>query len=156
MPVKGSELFIGKMLGVGLLTGVQCAAIIIFTDVLFGVYWGNRPWLLMLFCLLMIIASMMLSILACMFSQTSATATSIVNVLTVAMTFMSGGMLPLPDSWVNSVGAFTINHWELQAIIKMMLHSGFEQILPNLLVMSAICIVLISGVVFTYRKVGYR
>ena len=156
MPVKGSQLFIGKMLGVGVITMLQCAAIIIFTSLLFGVYWGNRPWLLMLFCLLMIIASMMFSILVCMFSKTSATATNVVNIVTVGMTFLSGGMAPLPDSWVNSVGAFTINHWEMQAIIRMMLHSGFGQILPNLLVMSAMCLVLIGGVVFTYRKVGYH
>ncbi|MNC78887.1 hypothetical protein D3C75_1312180 [compost metagenome] len=72
------------------------------------------------------------------------------------MTFLSGGMAPLPDAWVNSVGAFTINHWEQQAMIRMMLHSGLGQILPNLLVMSVICLVLFSAVLFTYRKVGYH
>lgn len=156
MPVKGSQLFIGKILGVGVVTMLQCAAIIFFTHLLFGVYWGNRPGLLMLFCLLMIIASMMFSIIICMFSKTRTSATNIINIVTVAMTFLSGGMAPLPDSWVNSVGIFTINHWELQAMIRMMLNSGLEQISPNLLVMSAMCLVLFSAVVFTYRKVGYH
>lgn len=156
MPVKGSQLFIGKMMGVGVVTVLQCAAIIFFTDVLFGVYWGNRPGLLMLFCLLMIIASMTFSILICMFSKTRTSAINIINIVTVVMTFLSGGMAPLPDAWVNSVGAFTINHWELQAMIRMMLHSGLGQILPNLLVMSVICLVLFSAVLFTYRKVGYH
>ncbi|MNH46210.1 hypothetical protein D3C79_1088890 [compost metagenome] len=72
------------------------------------------------------------------------------------MTFLSGGMAPLPDAWVNSVGAFTINHWELQAMIRMMLNSGLEQIVPNLLVMSVICLILFSALVLTYRKVGYH
>ncbi|MNC16360.1 Inner membrane transport permease YbhR [compost metagenome] len=156
MPVKGSQLFIGKMMGVGIVTVLQCAAIIFCTDVLFGVYWGNRPGLLMLFCLLMIIASMSFSILICMLSKTRTGATNIVNIVTVVMTFLSGGMAPLPDAWVNGVGAFTINHWELQAMIRMMLHSGLEQILPNLLVMSVICLVLFSAFVLTYRKVGYH
>lgn len=156
MPVKGSQLFIGKMMGVGIVTVLQCAAIIFCTDVLFGVYWGNRPGLLMLFCLLMIIASMSFSILICMLSKTRTGATNIVNIVTVVMTFLSGGMAPLPDAWVNGVGAFTINHWELQAMIRMMLHSGLEQILPNLLVMSVICLVLFSALVLTYRKVGYH
>lgn len=156
MPVKGSQLFVGKIMGIGLMTIVQCAAIIFLSHLLFGVYWGNRPGLLLLFCLLMIIASMMLSIIVCMFCKTKTSATNIINIVTVAMTFLSGGMAPLPDAWVNSIGAFTLNHWELQAMIRMMLHSGLEQILPNLLVMSAICLILFSAVVFSYRKVGYH
>jgi ABC-2 type transport system permease protein len=156
MPVKGSQLFIGKILGVSIITILQCAAIIFLSQLLFGVYWGNRPGLLLLFCLLMIIASMTFSIIVCMFCKTSTSATNIINIITVVMTFFSGGMAPLPDAWVNSVGAFTINHWILQAIIRMMLHSGLEQIFPNLLVMSAMCFVLFSTALFTYRKVGYH
>jgi ABC-2 type transport system permease protein len=156
MPVKGSQLFIGKMLGVGLVSILQCLAIILLSDWLFGVYWGNRPGLLILFCLLMILASMMFSIVVCLFSQTATSATNIINVLTVVMTFVSGGMAPLPDSWVNSVGAFTINHWAQQAIIRMMLHSGLQQILPNLWVLCLICAVLSCAVIVSYRKVGYH
>lgn len=154
--LKGSELFIGKMLGVGVVSVVQCAAIIILTHLLFGVNWGNRPGLLLLFCLLMIIASMTLSIVISMFSKTKASAGSIINVITVVMTFISGGMAPLPESWVNSVGVFTLNHWVLQAVLKMMLHAEVSEILPNLLVMSIICLVLFSGAVISYRKVGYH
>lgn len=156
MPIKGSELFIGKMLGVGIVSVVQCAAIVILSNLLFGVNWGNRPWMLLLFCLLMIIASMTLSIVISMFSTTKASAGSIVTVITVVMTFMSGGMAPLPDSWVNSVGAFTINHWALQAIIKMMLHADLSEIIPNLIVLSSICLVLFTAAVISYRKVGYH
>jgi ABC-2 type transport system permease protein len=156
MPVKGSQLFIGKMLGVGIVTIVQCLAIILLSDWLFGVYWGNRPGLLLLFCLLMIIASMTFSVVICLFSQTAAVATNIINVLTVVMTFVSGGMAPLPDSWVNSIGAFTINHWAQQAIIRMMLHSGLQQLLPSLWMMCLICGVLFLAVFVSYRKVGYH
>ncbi|MEK3675493.1 ABC transporter permease [Paenibacillus sp. FSL R10-2771] len=156
MPVKGSQLFIGKMLGVGLVSILQCLAIIVLSDRLFGVYWGNRPGLLLLFCLLMIIASMTFSIVICLFSKTSASATNVINVLAVVMTFVSGGMAPLPDSWVNSIGAFTVNHWAQQAIIRMMLHSGLKQILPNLWVMCLICAVLLCVMTVSYRKVGYH
>lgn len=156
MPVKGSELFIGKMLGVGVVSIVQCAAIIILTNVLFGVNWGNRPGLLLLFCLLMIVASMTLSIVISMFSKTGASARNVVTLLTVSMTFISGGMAPLSESWMNSVGAFTINHWAMQAILKMMLHADVSQIMPNLGVLSLICLVLFSAAAISYRKVGYH
>ncbi|MEK3790912.1 ABC transporter permease [Paenibacillus sp. FSL R7-0204] len=156
MPVKDSHLFIGKMLGVGLVSILQCLTIILLSDWLFGVYWGNRPGLLLLFCLLMIAASMTLGVLICLFSRTSATATNIISVLTIVMTFVSGGMAPLPDSWVNSAGAFTLNHWVQQAVIRMMLHSGLEQLLPNLWVMCFISAALFAAVIVSYRKVGYR
>ncbi|QQZ62171.1 ABC transporter permease [Paenibacillus sonchi] len=156
MPVKASELFIGKMLGVGIVSIIQCTAIILLSDWLFGVYWGNRPGLLLLFCLLMIIASMTMSIVVSIFSKTAAGARSIISVITVGMTFISGGMAPLPDSWVNTLGAFTINHWVLQAIIRMMLHSGLPQLTPNLLMISVICLVMLCGAIFSYWKVGYH
>jgi ABC-2 type transport system permease protein len=156
MPVKGSDLFIGKMLGIAIVTMLQCAAIILLSYWLFGVYWGNRPGLLALFCLLIILASLTISVIACMFSKKETEATSIINVITVGMTFLSGGMVPLPDSWVNSIGAFTLNHWTLQAVIRMMLHSDLEQILPNLWMMLLICLILFSAAILSYRKVGYH
>lgn len=156
MPVKGSQLFIGKMLGVGIVTIIQCLTIILLSGWLFGVYWGNRPGLLLLFCLLMIIAAMTISVTVCMFSKTAASANNVISVVTVVMTFVSGGMAPLPESWVNTVGAFTINHWVLQSVIRMMLHSALPQILPNLLVLSLICLVLFGAAFFSYRKVGYH
>ncbi|MEK8216571.1 MULTISPECIES: ABC transporter permease [unclassified Paenibacillus] len=156
MPVKGSDLFIGKMLGIAIVTMLQCAAIILLSHWLFGVYWGNRPGLLALFCLLMILASLTFSVIACMFSKKETEATSIINVITVGMTFLSGGMAPLPDSWVNSIGAFTLNHWTLQAVIRMMLHSDLEQILPNLWMMLLICLILFCAAILSYRKVGYH
>lgn len=156
MPVKGSQLFLGKMLGVGIISVIQSIAIIVLTDLLFGVNWGNRPGLLLLFCLLMIIASMTLSIVISMFSKTAASAGSVINVITIGMTFMSGGMAPLPESWVNSVGSFTINHWVMRAILKMMLHAEVSQIMPSLVVLSLICLVLFSAAVISYRKVGYH
>lgn len=41
MPVKDNHLFIGKMLGVGLISILQCLTIILLSDWLFGVYWGT-------------------------------------------------------------------------------------------------------------------
>ncbi|KGE20448.1 ABC transporter permease [Paenibacillus wynnii] len=156
MPVKGSQLFIGKILGIGLVTILQGAVIILITHWLFGVDWGNRPGLLALTCILMIIAAMTLSIIVAMFLKTAASARSLIATLTVIMTFSSGGMFPLPDSWVNSVGAFTINHWGLQAILRMILHSELSQIIPKLLMLALISFVLFLAAFISYRKVGYH
>ncbi|WP_151733803.1 ABC transporter permease ['Paenibacillus yunnanensis' Narsing Rao et al. 2020] len=156
MPVTGRELFTGKMLGVGIVTALQCATIIILSNLLFGVYWGNRPWLLALFCLLMILISMTFSVIVSMFCKTHTTANTVVNFVTVGMTFLSGGMTPLPDAWINSVGSFTFNHWALDSMIRMMLHSGLSQLLPNLWVLSLIALGLLGAAILSYRKVGYH
>ncbi|GGG01279.1 hypothetical protein GCM10010912_52660 [Paenibacillus albidus] len=156
MPVKASQLFIGKMLGIAVITIFQGTTLIVLTNLLFGVDWGNRPLLLILFCLLIIIASLTLSVVITLFSKTGASARSVITVIIVGMTFISGGMAPLPEAWVNSAGVFTINHWALQAILKMMLHTELAQILPNLLVLSLICVALFAAAIFSYRKVGYH
>lgn len=156
MPVKGWHVFTGKILSVTLVSILQCLTIILLSNWLFGIYWGNRPGLLIVFCLLMITASITLSAMVCLFSRKSVTAVNIINIITIVMTFISGGMLPLPDSWVNSAGMFTLNHWVQQAIIRMMLHSGLEQLLPNLWVMCVICAALLGAMIVSYRKVGYQ
>ncbi|BCG61299.1 ABC transporter permease [Paenibacillus sp. URB8-2] len=156
MPVKGGELFIGKMLGIGLVSVLQCASIIVATHFLFGVYWGNRPGLLALVCMLMIFASLTLSVVICMFVRTAALARSILSGLTVVMTFISGGMAPLPDSWLNTGGAFSINHWGLRSILRMMLESPLSQISGSIVMLSLIGFVLTGLAFFSYRKVGYH
>ncbi|MDT3428128.1 ABC-2 type transport system permease protein [Paenibacillus forsythiae] len=156
MPVKGRELFIGKMLGIGLVSVLQCASIIVATRFLFGVYWGNRPGLLMLVCLLMIFASLTLSVIISMFVRSAALARAVLSGLTVVMTFMSGGMAPLPDAWVNTGGAFSINHWGMKGILRMMLESPWAQISGSIGMLSLICLVLGSMAFFSYRKVGYH
>ncbi|AHV99309.1 ABC transporter permease [Paenibacillus sabinae] len=156
MPVKGSEIFVGKMLGIGLVTVLQGAVIIFATHFLFGVYWGNRPWLLALVCLLMILASLTLSVIISMFVQTAASARSISSGLTVVMTFISGGMAPLPDSFVNTGGAFSINYWGLRSVLRMMLETPLSQISGNVAMLSLICLVLLGLAFFSYRKVGYH
>ncbi|WP_025692002.1 ABC transporter permease [Paenibacillus zanthoxyli] len=156
MPVKGGELFMGKMLGIGIVSVLQCASIILATHFLFGVYWGNRPGLLALVCLLMILASLTLSVIIAMFARTAASARSISTGLTVVMTFISGGMAPLPDSWVNTGGAFSINHWGMRGILRMMLESPWTQISGSITMLSLICLVLLGLAFFSYRKVGYH
>ncbi|WP_379135534.1 ABC transporter permease [Paenibacillus sp. sgz500958] len=156
MPVKGTQLFTGKILGIGLVTILQCSAIILLTDWLYGVDWGNRPGLLILTCALMIIASMTISIIVAMFFKTAAGARTFISILTVVMTFISGGMFPLPESWVDSVGSFTVNHWALRAIVRIILHAELPQILPNILMLSYICLFLFVAALISYRKVGYH
>ncbi|WP_410512568.1 ABC transporter permease [Paenibacillus sp. BR2-3] len=156
MPVKGSQLFIGKILGIGLVTILQSSMVVLLTDWLYGVDWGDRPGLLILTCMLMIISAMTLSIIVALFFKTAASARSAIATVAVTMTFMSGGMFPLPESWVNSVGAFTINHWALQAILRMILHSELSEIMPNVIMLSLICFVLFLAAFISYRKVGYH
>jgi ABC-2 type transport system permease protein len=156
MPVTGSQLFMGKILGIGLVTILQGATIILLTDWLYGVDWGNRPGLLVLTCILVIIAALSLSIMVALFFKTAGSARSAIASIAVVMTFMSGGMAPLPDSWVNSVGAFTINHWGMQAIIRMILHSDLSQIMPSVINLSLIGFVLLLAAIISYRKVGYH
>lgn len=156
MPVKGSELFLGKMLGLGLVSVIQCCVIILATHFLFGVYWGNQPLLLGAICLLIILASLTLSVMISMYVKTVASARSISSMLTVIMTFISGGMAQLPDSWVNTGGAFSINYWGMRGILQMMLAFPVSEISYSITLLLAICGVLMILAFFSYRKVGYH
>ncbi|MNI86012.1 hypothetical protein D3C73_1430600 [compost metagenome] len=91
-----------------------------------------------------------------MMASTAATARNISMILTVLMTFISGGMTQLPDSWVNTGGAFSVNHWGMKGILRMMLESPWAQISGSIGMLAAISGGLLCIAFISYRKVGYH
>ncbi|MDO7906617.1 ABC transporter permease [Paenibacillus sp. JX-17] len=155
-PVPVHRVFLGKLIGNSLIACFQAVFIIVLSNVLFGVDWGNQPLQLALICLLMVLVSMALSVLLTLLIPSPTSSRSTIQMLAVLMTFFSGGMIVLQADWFTTAGKFTVNHWGMQAILDMMLHEGSSQIWGSIGVLAAIggVVMLLSGIV--YRKVGYQ
>ncbi|HEY2492019.1 MAG TPA: ABC transporter permease [Paenibacillus sp.] len=156
LPISGAHIFIGKMLGSSVVALVQAGVIITVSSLVYGVDWGSNPLLLMIVCILLVFISMAIACLVALSAKTSASANSMMQVLIIAMTFLSGGFTPIPGEFIQSLGQFTVNHWGLQGILRLMLHADPSDIVPSILVLASMCAILVASTFVVYRKVGYH
>lgn len=155
-PVTPSTIFTGKIIGCSLITIAQAAAIVLGSHWLYGVKWGPHPLLLMGVCLLITLASMTLATLITLVSSNAAGARGLMQAIIIAMTFISGGFMPLPVEILHKIGGFTVNHWALQSMLRMMLNSDMQLIMTCIGMLAVIAACLSAAAMVTYRKVGYH
>lgn len=155
-PVSNTAIFGGKILGCSIVTIVQAILIVVGSSLMYGVHWGEHVWLLLVVCVLITLTSMTIAIIVSLVTKASSTATAVIQAVIIAMTFLSGGFTPLPVDLIQSLGEFTVNHWALQGILRMMLNAETSQILTCVGVLGAISLGLSAAAMITYRKVGYH
>ncbi|MFS0839490.1 ABC transporter permease [Paenibacillus sp. 1P03SA] len=156
LPVAYSSVFAGKLLGNGFVAVIQALVIIGFSRFAYGVDWGNRLPLVLLIAGLVILVSMSLSVMLSLLFPNGATAKALLQVLIIAMTFLSGGFSPMPGEVMRQLSLFTVNHWAFQGLLRIMLAGELNGIMSSivpLLWITAACMLLM---VVVYRKVGYR
>ncbi|CAM3109335.1 ABC transporter permease [Paenibacillus sediminis] len=157
MPISSFQIFAGKIVGLSIVAFAQVIVIITFTHFLYGVNWGNNPLLLGVICVLLVIASMTLAVMITLSVKSRTAANSIMQIVTIAMTFISGGFSPLPEGIFQNMGQISVNYWGMQGMLRMMLHEDVSQIMQTILMLGGICVLFIGAATFTYRKVGgYR
>jgi len=155
-PVGNGVIFAGKVAGNSFLAFLQASIIIVMTNLLFGVNWGGHPWLIVLICILITLASMTLGIIVALVSKNAASANALMQCIIIVMTFISGGFTPIAIDFVQRISEFTVNHWALQSFLSMMLDATMREIMHNILMLGAVCAVLAAAAAVIYRKVGYR
>jgi ABC-2 type transport system permease protein len=156
MPITMNQVILGKMAGNGFLSLLQCLIIIILSWLLYGVYWGKQPLLLLCICLLVIAASMSLSTIAAIVGKTTKGVTTMFQFLIIVMTFLSGGFLPDMGQLLRSWGNFTLNHWAMQGILRIMLDQEAAEVLPYVSVLLAVSLGLMLLSFMIFRRAGYH
>lgn len=155
-PVTPGTVFAGKIIGCSLITLVQAAAIVLGSMWLYGVKWGPHPLLLIVVCVLITLSSMTIATFITLVSSTAAGARGLMQAIIIAMTFVSGGFMPLPVEFFQKIASFTVNHWAMQSMLRMMLNSDVHLIVTCLGMLAAITAALSAAAMITYRKVGYH
>ncbi|WP_334077472.1 ABC transporter permease [Paenibacillus sanfengchensis] len=156
MPIGGLPIFAGKIIGNGLVTSLQATVIILGTSWLYGVEWGNHPFYLAAICGLVILCSMMLAVIVSLWSKSGATARTLVQVVAILMTFLSGGFQPIPVDLIQRLEDFTVNHWAMQGLLRIMLGADPAIIGHHILMLGIFGGVLMLIGIITYRKAGYH
>ncbi|WFR65504.1 ABC transporter permease [Paenibacillus amylolyticus] len=149
-------MFAGKIAGNSLLAFLQATTIILMTYWFYGVDWGTHPWYIVLTCVGITLASMTLGVIVALVCKSTASASAALQGIIVAMTFISGGFMPIPIDFVQRISEFTVNHWALQSFLRMMLDAPVGEIAYSILMLGVVCAVLLAISGLIYRKAGYR
>lgn len=156
MPIHEYQILLGKILGNIFISMVQAGLVIGATFLFYGVDWGNDFFHLFLVCLLIIVASMSLAILIMLAAKSSKAINTTFQMIILVMTFLSGGFTPLPEGLLQRMGEFTLNHWAMQSMFRIMLGSDAAIIGHHLLILASISGGLLLLSLIVYRKAGYH
>lgn len=156
MPIHEYQILLGKILGNIFSSMVQAGLVIGATFLFYGVDWGNDFFHLFLVCLLIIVASMSLAILIMLAAKSSKAINTTFQMIILVMTFLSGGFTPLPEGLLQRMGEFTLNHWAMQSMFRIMLGSDAAIIGHHLWILASISGGLLLLSLIVYRKAGYH
>lgn len=156
LPISHIQILTGKMIGSSIVAMIQTLVIIAVSSSLYGTDWGQHPLLLAVTCLLLILASMTIAVIASLLAKSSSDANNIMQFLIIAMTFFSGGFLPFPNGFIHKIGELTVSHWGMQSILQIMLRGSISDVMSSLGVLACLCTALLAVTTIVYRKVGYH
>lgn len=156
MPIHEYQILLGKVLGNTFISIGQSAVIIIATMLFYGVDWGNAFLMLFLVCILIIVASMSLAILIMLMAKTGKAINTTFQMIILVMTFLSGGFSPFPEGLLQRLGEFTLNHWAMQSMLRIMLGSDAANIGHHVWILACIAGGLLLLSLIVYRKAGYH
>lgn len=156
MPIQTFHIFAGKIAGSSLIAILQAAVIIFGTSWLFDVDWGTNSVFLITVCALIVVASMMLAVIVTLWSKSQSAAKTVLQLITIVMTFLSGGFQPIPVDIIQKLSQFTVNHWALQGILRIMLGADQGEIVHHIFMLGIISVILLCIGAMSYRKVGYH
>lgn len=151
MPVPPVIIVLGKILGNTLIAFIQALLIILITQWLYGVDWGQMWGWLIAFCLLIILSAMCLGMVILLKAKTARSVHSVYQYIIIAMTAVSGGFRPIES--LEAFSKLTVSHWGMQGMLRIMLDSELSVIIQQAAVLGIFCIILFLVSIAAYRKV---
>ncbi|NEZ41993.1 ABC transporter permease [Paenibacillus alvei] len=141
--VKPYEQYIGKALGLSLVTFFQGVILLLFTKYVYGVDWGNHIIVVLLTLFILSILVTLLGLMLVIITRDIQKAQSLSNFITVGGTFIVGGFVIVD---FGSVAYLSPSYYAKTALFNVVYGNQVEQALINIGFMILICvgIVLVS------------
>jgi ABC-2 type transporter. len=149
-PVSEFDYLGGKVIGNLLISVIQVLTVVVFTRFVFGVSWGQNPLGVGVTILLVVLISCSLGIIFSSIMDSPKTMSSSMTVVLWILTFISGGFSPIPG--LEGIGKLTFYRWGLDSITNFMAGGSFLEASGNLMMLSALAVILWGAGIFLYRR----
>jgi len=149
-PIKPYEQYLGKMIGLSLVTFLQGVIILLFTKYVYGVDWGNHFAVIILIVFVFSVLTTTLGAMLTILTRDAVKADSIANIVTLAATFIVGGFVIL------DFGAFALispSYYAKSAIFNVIYNDHLALAFVNIGEMLAITLLFaLISIVVSRRK----
>jgi len=140
-PITKIGLMIGKTVPFLLISLVQTAILFLAGRLMFGMSWGNTPWVILPVMLCTSMSATALGLLVATVVKTDSQVSAYANTLVLVMAGVSGCLMP--RSWqpevMQQVGLITPHAWSLIAYDQLL-----NRDLPDLSVVTNCCLMLVA------------
>jgi len=139
-PVTKIELLAGKTLGGLLVTLIQTAAVLLFSSVVFKVYWGTNLLSVVLVILSEAVLAVSLGTGIAYLIRNDGTGAACLNILIPIIAFFGGGYVPLSSLQgpLAAITALSPLKWTNEAIFRLIYNQDYQTMLPAILINLAI------------------
>ncbi|MNW52558.1 ABC-2 family transporter protein [compost metagenome] len=138
--VKPYEQYIGKGLGMSLVTFLQAVFLLLLTKYVYGVDWGNHIIFVLLTLYILSILVTLLGLMLVLLTRNIDKAQSLSNFITLGGTFITGGFVIMD---FGSITYLSPSYYAKTAIFNVVYGNQVEQALINIGVMIVICAVFV-------------
>lgn len=149
-PISKLKIIFGMLIGHSVFVTIIASLIIGLTSILFGIDWGDSWINIIIVTVFAVYVATSLSFIVSGIFKNGKVAGSVMSIIVVIMTFLSGSMVQ--DDKFNVISKFTINKWISDAYLKLMSGGTLESIRTNIfiLVIMGTFFMLIASIL--YRK----
>ncbi|MFW5434645.1 ABC transporter permease [Paenibacillus apiarius] len=138
--VKPYVQYIGKALGLSLVTFFQGVILLLFTKYVYGVDWGNHIIVVLLTLFILSILVTLLGLMLVIITRDIQKAQSLSNFITLGGTFIVGGFVIVD---FGSVAYLSPSYYAKTALFNVIYGNQVEQALINIGLMILICVVFV-------------
>lgn len=120
-PVKYTEIFIGKALGIVFTLFWQFMTLILFSKYVYGVNFGNNLAVIIFICLTLSMLATSLGMAVCTIAKNEKLAGALLNIIVPVLTFIAGGYAKFdvdPNSLFSKIRYISPNHLAQTAIFN--------------------------------------
>ncbi|PZD93838.1 hypothetical protein DNH61_20245 [Paenibacillus sambharensis] len=150
LPLALNAFLLGKFIAYIIIAVIQSAVIVLFTRYVYGVDWGGSYGVILLTVLLTSLSAICLAVIVASVVRSRKAVESVFSMVTVIMTFLSGGMMVGLGPVIETAGRFTINHWANELLKTVMTGGAWSELQQPLLVLAAITA---SGVLLMLARI---
>jgi ABC-2 type transport system permease protein len=155
-PVATWRILAGNVAGQSAVILLQVSVIVACTALFYGVDWGGRLWLLLLVCLLIMLFTQSVAVIAGIIARRRQEVMILFQSGIILMTFLSGGFSPSIGETLSRFGTYTMTYWGAQSILRMMLHADLSTILGYVHVLAWWAAGAMAAAAAAYWRAGYH
>jgi ABC-2 type transport system permease protein len=154
-PVKGYEIFLGKLFGCFLITALQILFVVLFSKCVLGAYWGKDMLSVGLIMVGEILMALSVGIGIALAVKDENAMSSIINALIPIMAFLGGSYIPInidKNSIWNTVLNISPVTWTNKSIFKVIYDGNKDLMAHSLCVNIGISLVFLLIAIVLFKK----